>query len=101
MEIRIENPEKFKIIPISLQILVENALKHNIASQARPLEISIYREGRYIVVANTMNGKTVLCRPSGIGLANLRERIKLVMGKEIVINQENSRFIVKLPLENN
>ena len=48
-----------------------------------------------------MNSKTVLCRPSGIGLANLRERIKLVMGKEIVINQENSRFIVKLPLENN
>ena len=101
LEIRIENAEKFKIIPISLQILVENALKHNIASHDRPLEINIYREGGSIIVANIMNSKTVLCNPSGIGLVNLRERIKLMTGKEIVINQENSRFIVKLPLENN
>lgn len=101
LEIRIENAEKFKIIPISLQILVENALKHNIASHDRPLEINIYREGGSIIVANIMNSKTVLCNPSGIGLVNLRERIKLMTGKEIVINQGNSRFIVKLPLENN
>lgn len=101
LDIKIENAEKFKIIPVSLQLLVENALKHNIASHVQPLEIDIYPEGGYIVVANKINRRSVLCSPSGIGLANLRERIILITGKEIVIDQENGRFIVKLPLINN
>ena len=100
LNIDIENADKFKIIPVSLQILVENALKHNLISEEQPLIIHIYNEVGYIVVSNTIQKKNVLHNSSGIGLPNLKERIKLITGKEIMIHQENNQFIVKLPVIN-
>ena len=88
-----------RIIPISLQILVENALKHNAATRDHPLKIHISRVNHdYIVVRNNLRKKTVLESSSGIGLKNLSERILLSTGKELSIQENSAEFIVKIPL---
>ena len=98
LEIDLENADKFKIVPISLQILVENALKHNVISKEKPLKIHINCDDSYISISNYIQRKSVLSNSSGLGLPNLKERIKLITSKEMVINQENNQFIVRLPL---
>lgn len=99
LDIDFGQPKRFKIIPISLQILVENALKHNSASEDSPLQISIYNsEQEYIVVTNPIRKRSTLHSSHGMGLANLKERVKLIMGKEMIIEMENNQFKVKLPI---
>lgn len=99
LNIDVQQPERFKIIPISLQILVENALKHNSASEDSPLQISIYdsKQG-YIVVTNPIRKRSTLHSSHGMGLANLKERVKLIIGKEMIVETENNQFTVKLPI---
>ena len=97
LDIRIENPNNFKIIPISLQILVENALKHNSASKEKPLTIYIYDDDGYIIVSNNIQRKSTLNTSSGTGLDNLQQRTKLITGKDVILTQHNL-FIVKLPI---
>lgn len=99
LDMAIENVNQFKIIPISLQILIENALKHNSASDGDPLVISITGHGgEYIVVSNPIRKRNTLNGSHGTGLANLKERVKLIMGKELVIETGNNQFTVKLPI---
>jgi len=98
LDIDFENADKFKIVPISLQILVENALKHNVISEENALKICIKGNNRYISISNNIQQKSTLSNSSGTGLSNLVERVKLITGKEIVVNQENNQFLVKLPL---
>lgn len=98
LEIDLQHAGKFKVIPVSLQILVENALKHNVMSQENPLIIRIYDENGYVVVSNVMQKKNIIERPTQTGLSNLKERVRLIMHKELVINEENNHFLVKLPL---
>lgn len=95
--IDIENADKLKIVPISLQILVENALKHNVISEENPLKIHINSDDEYILVSNNIQRKGTLSNFPGTGLSNLKERVKLITGKEVIINEENNQFIVKLP----
>lgn len=98
LDINFENTDKFKIVPISLQILVENALKHNVISEENPLIIHINGDDKYISIFNKIQRKSTLSKSPGTGLSNLKERVKLITGKKVVINQENSQFVVKLPL---
>ncbi|MCC8197174.1 MAG: histidine kinase [Tannerellaceae bacterium] len=98
LKIQVSDSEKFRIISVSLQILVENALKHNSASENNPLKINIYKEDAFIVVSNNIQRKNTLDNSCGTGLANLKERVKLITGKEVVINEENYKFIVKMPI---
>jgi LytS/YehU family sensor histidine kinase len=87
------------ILPISVQILIENALKHNAATREKPLHIRIGSENNdFIVVKNNLQRKTVMEKSSGLGLKNLGERIKLATGKEIMIIETANEFIVKIPL---
>lgn len=90
--------EQFKILPVSLQILIENAIKHNIATRENRLKIMIYIEGEAIVVKNNLQRKATQLKSMGVGLKNLSERTKIVSGRDVVINETNSEFIVKLPL---
>jgi hypothetical protein len=96
--IDVMNADKFRIIPVSLQLLVENALKHNSVSEEKPLEIRIYAEAGHVVVSNTIQRKNILSDSCGLGLSNLKERVKLITRKEMLVSQENSQFTVKLPL---
>jgi len=90
--------ESYQILPVSLQILLENAIKHNTATRENPLKISIYFEGQYIVVKNNLQKKASQLKSTGIGLKNLSERVRLISGKTLIIEEANDNFIVKLPL---
>jgi LytS/YehU family sensor histidine kinase len=93
-----ESEYKYEILPVSLQLLVENAIKHNMATAEKPLTIHIYLEDGYIVVNNNIQKMATQIVSTKIGLKNLSERIRLVTGKEIIISESEEKFIVKVPL---
>ncbi len=86
-----------KIPPLALQMLVENAVKHNLLDINNPLKIEIKKEGNYISVTNTINKKTSKVHSHKIGLDNINSRYKLIEGKEILI-EKNDKFKVKIPI---
>jgi sensor histidine kinase YesM len=95
----VEHPERFKSLPISLQLLVENALKHNSATHQAPLNIRIHVENdEMLVVENNIQKKVNLEPSSRIGLKNLNERITLMLNKPLVIEEGDDKFVVKLPI---
>ena len=88
------------IVPVSLQLLVENALKHNVSTRKQPLEIIIHNEGiDKLVVRNKLQLKTQLNESSKIGLKNLNERCRLILNREIEILETADEFIVKVPVK--
>jgi two-component system LytT family sensor kinase len=91
-------PGKYEILPVSLQILVENAIKHNMATRENPLFISIYIENKSVIVRNNLQKMGVQLQSTKIGLRNLAERVRLTTGSELIIEETNSEFIVKIPL---
>lgn len=90
--------DQYVIPPISLQVLAENAIKHNEFSDTSPLAISISLQNDQLLVSNHIRKKMLRKASSRIGLSNLNERYKLSTGKEITIAQENNYFIVSLPV---
>lgn len=98
LDVNVSEPANFEILPISLQGLVENSIKHNRATREEPLLISIYIEGQYIIVKNNLQEMATQIRSTGIGLKNLAERVKLISGKNLIIEKTNDYFIVKVPL---
>ena len=94
----IENVKDFYIPPVSIQLLIENAIKHNKLSAAEPIHISICVCEDYICVKNTLNKKTETIESTGIGLKNIAKRYELIANKHIETKEENDLFIVKLPL---
>lgn len=86
-----------RILPFALQLLVENAIKHNAMSHAQPLAIDIYDEEGSLVVENNVRLRTSVRGGSSTGLDNLAKRYRLTAGKEIHIVQEPSRFKVQIP----
>jgi two-component system, LytTR family, sensor kinase len=97
LTISIENP-KCLILPISLQLLVENAFKHNVATLERPLNVLIAQNGDWVEVKNNLQRKTQLGGPSGLGLKNLSERVKIHTGRSLEIREETDQFVVRMPL---
>lgn len=86
------------ILPYALQILVENAIKHNEFSEEAPLHIAISLNGEYIYVKNNKKPRPYLVNSTGIGLRNLSQRYKLVCKKDIQVLDSDLEFTVKLPL---
>jgi two-component system LytT family sensor kinase len=99
LEIDIDEPKGIKIIPVSLQLLIENALKHNAVSLEKPLKIRIFLKDEYIVVSNPIQKKSILEHSTQIGLSNLKDRTKIIMGNELEISNDSKSFIVKLPIQ--
>lgn len=93
----IEN-KQCRIVPISLQLLVENAFKHNTATRENPLVVSITQHHDHIVVRNPLIRKKQLDNSGGTGLANLSKRISLLTGKEMKIEESDTEFVVTIPL---
>jgi LytS/YehU family sensor histidine kinase len=100
MEILVDEKEldHYLIPPISLQILAENAIKHNEFSDAVPLVIEIKLVNDELVIHNPVRKKTLRKTSSKIGLQNLRERYRLITSKEIIIKEEEKDFTVVLPV---
>ncbi len=90
--------DQFLIPPISLQVLAENAIKHNQFSENFPLIVDIALRDSLLVVENPIRLKTLRKPSSRIGLQNLRERYLLTTNREIVIAQDENRFTVTLPI---
>jgi len=89
---------KIMMPPCALQTVVENAIKHNEFSAENPLKIKLSLNGEYLKVSNNKRPKPYLAESTKIGLRNLSSRYKLVCNKNIVIENEGSNFLVKLPL---
>ena len=89
---------QFRILPVSLQILLENAIKHNIAARENQLRITIYIEDQHIVVKNNLQRKATQMESTNQGLTNLAERVRLHAKTDLIIEETNDYFTVKLPL---
>lgn len=83
--------------PLTLQLLVENVIKHNSITVNKPMKIAIGIVDGYLVVSNSISPKK-RSDPSGIGLKNLSNRCKLILNREINVSGENGLFTVKVPL---
>ena len=90
--------DEFLVPPISLQILAENAIKHNEFSEALPLQLTIEAKEEELIIHNKIRRKNLRKPTSKIGLQNLKERYKLTTNKELIIEESKDDFIVRLPI---
>ena len=91
------NPEA-KVVPLSLQLLLENTVKHNVVSEQRPLHIRIFIEGDYLVIQNDYQKKEVLQDRQGVGLQNIINRYGIITNRKVLIDQNEQTFTVKIPI---
>ena len=101
IEVNIDLSEEAKekqIVPATLQILVENAVKHNIVSSANPLVISITEYDSYLLLGNNVNKKAQVETSNKQGLENLKSLYSYLIDKPIDIVETNEIFTVKIPL---
>ncbi|TVZ59188.1 LytS/YehU family sensor histidine kinase [Flavobacteriaceae bacterium MAR_2010_105] len=92
------NPES-KVVPLSLQLLLENAVKHNMVTTSKPLHIKIYEDNRgNLVIENNLQPKQIVKKSSGVGLENIKQRYQLLTNKKVYINEEAGQFSVAVPM---
>lgn len=91
------NPES-KVVPLSLQLLLENAVKHNMVTSSKPLHIKIYEDKDYLVVMNNLQPKQIVKKSSGVGLENIKQRYQLLSQRKVHINQRDTDFAVAIPM---
>jgi two-component system, LytTR family, sensor kinase len=104
LDISINVPDeklKKRIVPLSLQILMENAIKHNIVSSEKPLKIDVFAQNGRLVVSNNLQKKNQLNESTGIGLDNIRNRCKLLGNGQVEVTENGSNFTVSIPLIEN
>jgi ligand-binding sensor domain-containing protein len=96
----VSNGEKkaYSIPPLTLQLLAENAIKHNIVSKDRPLTFSLEINNDQLIVKNNLNEKMNAEAGEGLGLQNIKNRFMLIANKEVKIEKTDTSFIIKLPL---
>lgn len=93
-------PSDVLVLPVSLQLLVENALKHNAATRENPLTIQIRaEESGYLSVSNNKQEMQALGPSTGTGLKNLGERVRQICGRDMVLVETIEYFTVKLPVK--
>ncbi len=99
LKIHINTPDRnVSIVPLSLQMLTENAIKHNIISKDQPLRIDISFSEDYIIVKNNLQLKNTPENSLKVGLENIKKRYSYLTDKEVVVEKNSNSFIVKLPL---
>ncbi|TRX62700.1 hypothetical protein FNH22_00980 [Fulvivirga sp. M361] len=86
------------IAPATLQLLVENAIKHNVVSRNSPLSIRIFSNGSYIIVENTIQLKEIKEESTNLGLNNIKNRYDYLCGKDAMVINANDVFTVKVPI---
>lgn len=86
------------IVPVTLQILIENALKHNVVDKAMPLHIEILTIGDYLVVSNNLQPRKLVETSNKLGLENLKSLYRFLTNNPVLIEKTDTRFEVKVPL---
>jgi len=97
-EIKTEDREDFFVVPLSVQMMVENAIKHNIITSDEPLRLSLYTEGGFLVVRNNLQAKTTLVAGESVGLENIRQQYEILSGRKVEVLKGDGYFTVKLPM---
>jgi sensor histidine kinase YesM len=90
--------EDFYVVPLSVQMLVENAIKHNVITSDEPLSINIYATGEYLFIENNLQIKSTLKKSINIGLENIKMQYEILTNKKVEVLKEEGHFLVKLPL---
>lgn len=102
ISVSIDIPERYMkaiLPPLSVQLLIENTIKHNAFSYEEPLDISIYVDNdEQLIVSNQLRPKTIHAEGTGLGLQNIRERFQLLLNKDIAVTTSPDHFTVSLPL---
>ena len=89
--------KSFLIVPVALQILIENAVKHNEISTENPLNVTITEDNDYLIVQNTIQLRNYLPESNHIGLKSLQFQYKFLSGKQLEITNIGGLFTVKIP----
>ncbi|WP_281322433.1 2TM domain-containing protein [Flavobacterium aestivum] len=87
-----------KVVPLSLQLLLENTVKHNVVSEQKPLHIRIFIEGDYLAVQNDFQKKEVIQSRQGVGLQNIVDRYGIITNRKVLIEENEQTFTVKIPI---
>lgn len=101
LRFEIDVPEEVKtrlLPPVSLQLLIENAIKHNVVSREKPLSIQIHIENNFLVLKNNLQAKLEKEASTGIGLENIRKRYQILSTKQMEVIHSSTHFTIALPL---
>ncbi|MFD2247428.1 sensor histidine kinase [Pontibacter ruber] len=101
VQFEVEVPQdklQLQLPPTSVQLLIENAIKHNGSTSKKPLVVKIYTSGNKLVVENNLQPRLSEVTSTGLGLQNISNRYKYMSDEQVEINQNDSAFTVKLPL---
>ncbi|WP_062544207.1 sensor histidine kinase [Rufibacter tibetensis] len=104
LRVNMDIPEhllKYQVAPLTMQLLMENAIKHNIVSRDEPLFIDVFIEGDYIIIKNNLQLRETREESTGVGLKNIINRYKFITDKKVDVEVTAHDFIAKLPLLNN
>ena len=93
-----ENDIRKFVVPLSLQLLLENCIKHNFATSSKPLIIKVFTENEFLCIENNLQAREQIKESAGIGLANIVQRYSLLTKKNVFIEKSESFFKVKLPV---
>jgi len=88
----------FKVVPLSLQLLLENTIKHNVVSENKPLHIKIFIKENFLVVENNLQKKDILNDRKGVGLQNIVSRYAILTERTVLIDENKNSFSVYLPI---
>jgi two-component system LytT family sensor kinase len=98
-EVNIPDKVKFGFLPVfSIQMLLENAIKHNAFTTEAPLYIKLFYENGWLTVSNMVQHKATNESSTGLGLINLAERYKIISGDDIMIRADDSVFSVSIKI---
>ncbi|UTX47339.1 2TM domain-containing protein [Chryseobacterium sp. MA9] len=92
-----EDYQKY-VVPLALQLLLENCIKHNFATSSKPLVIRIFSAGNILCIENNLQVREQIKESSGIGLANIVQRYSLLTDRNVFIEKSEDHFKVKLPM---
>ena len=101
LQIEIDIAEQFQryyIVPLALQILFENAIKHNIVSSKKPLQIKLFSKSESLMIENNLQRKRTVSEGTNVGLNNVRTRYKIFTDNEVTIEETEEIFRVTIPL---
>ncbi len=93
----LQNPEA-KVVPLSLQLLLENAVKHNQVTPSKKLRIRIEEQKGQLIIKNNIQPKKVIKESSGVGLRNIYQRYQLLTDRPMKVEKNEQEFRVTLPL---
>ncbi len=101
--ITFEIPERFdneeaKVVPLSLQLLLENCVKHNVVSESKPLHIKISIEKGQLIVTNNLQKKDVLSDRKGVGLENIVSRYGILTQRKVIVEENENEFRISIPI---